>query len=135
MNLKLLILALALAAMTGSGIAQAGAVDELLAEYQSQGAGGFDAAAAEKMWQQEFRDVKSGKMRACTSCHGRDLRRAGKHVKTGKRIDPLAPSVNAERLTETKKIRKWFRRNCKWTLGRECTAQEKGDFLTWLRTL
>ncbi len=22
--------------------------------------------------------------------------------------------------------------NCKWTLDRECTAQEKGDFLTWL---
>jgi hypothetical protein len=45
----------------------------------------------------------------------------------------MAPSVNAERLTEAKKMDKWFLRNCKWTLGRACTAQEKGDVLMWLR--
>ncbi|MEA3244387.1 MAG: DUF1924 domain-containing protein, partial [Pseudomonadota bacterium] len=31
-----------------------------------------------------------------------------------------------------KKIEKWFKRNCKWTLGRECTAQEKADFLAYI---
>jgi hypothetical protein len=71
--------------------------------------------------------------RSCTSCHAADPRLAGKHQRTGKVIEPMAPSVNAERLSEVKKIRKWFYRNCKWTLGRECTAQEKADFLVWLR--
>ena len=44
----------------------------------------------------------------------------------------MARSVNPERLTEVKKLNKWFLRNCKWTYGRECTAQEKGDILVWL---
>ena len=44
----------------------------------------------------------------------------------------MAPSVNPKRLTDRSKIEKWFKRNCKWTLGRECTPQEKGDILTFL---
>jgi hypothetical protein len=46
----------------------------------------------------------------------------------------MAPSVNAARLTDQAKIVKWLHRNCKWTLGRECTPQEKGDFLTYIRS-
>jgi len=53
-------------------------------------------------------------------------------VKTGKTIEPIAVSANPERFTDVSKTEKWFRRNCKWTLGRECTPQEKGDLLTWL---
>ncbi|MCW8907187.1 MAG: DUF1924 domain-containing protein, partial [Sedimenticola sp.] len=53
----------------------------------------------------------------------------------GKAIEPMAPTVNPKRLTEVKQIKKWFVRNCKWTLGRECTAQEKGDFLAYLKNL
>ena len=71
--------------------------------------------------------------RACTRCHLESVHSKGRHERTGKVIEPMAPSVNAERLTEAKKMDKWFLRNCKWTLGRECTAQEKGDVLTWLR--
>lgn len=44
----------------------------------------------------------------------------------------MKPAVNPERLVDAKKIEKWFLRNCKWTFGRECTAQEKGDFLTFI---
>jgi len=44
----------------------------------------------------------------------------------------MSARVNAERYTDEKKIEKWFKRNCKDTWGRECTAQEKGDFLTFL---
>ncbi|HCS12500.1 MAG TPA: hypothetical protein DIW28_01710, partial [Zetaproteobacteria bacterium] len=44
-----------------------------------------------------------------------------------KRIEPMAPSVNPERLTDPAKIEKWFGRNCEWTIGRDCTAQEKAD--------
>jgi len=32
-------------------------------------------------------------------------------------------------------VAKWFRRNCKTVLGRECTAQEKGDILTYLSSI
>ncbi|HEY5789135.1 MAG TPA: DUF1924 domain-containing protein, partial [Gammaproteobacteria bacterium] len=63
-----------------------------------------------------------------------DLRSAGRHLRTRKPIEPLAPSANPRRLTDTAEIEKWFRRNCDWTVGRECTAQEKGDLLAWLRT-
>lgn len=133
---KIYLMLLTMLFLLGTGsITQAAVVDDLLDEYRSQGAGEFKAGTASTMWTQKYKDAKSGKNRACTSCHSKDLKASGKHVKTGKKIDPMAPSVNAERLTDVKKIRKWFRRNCKWTLGRECTAQEKGDFLTYIREL
>ncbi|MCP4267412.1 MAG: DUF1924 domain-containing protein, partial [Candidatus Brocadiaceae bacterium] len=69
------------------------------------------------------------------TCHGSDLNQAGKHVRTNKLIKAMAPSANPERYTKVKKIKKWFLRNCKWTLGRECTAQEKGDVLAYLKAL
>ena len=72
--------------------------------------------------------------RSCTSCHGDDPTEMGKHVKTGKIIQPMALSVNGERYQDVKKIEKWFLRNCKWTFGRQCSAQEKADILSWLST-
>jgi len=72
--------------------------------------------------------------RSCTSCHTDSVFVKGRHERTGKVIEPMAPSVNPERLTKRKKINKWFLRNCKWTYERECTAQEKGDILLWLST-
>ncbi len=83
------------------------------------------------MWAQIF--TSEGQERACTTCHGDNLKEPGKHAKTGKTIETLAPPVNPKRLTDTKEIEKWFLRNCKWTLGRECSPQEKGDFLVFLR--
>jgi cytochrome c553 len=66
---------------------------------------------------------------SCTTCHGKDMHAEGKHVKTGKRIAPLTPTVNAERFTSAKKVAKWFKRNCTEVVGRECTAAEKADFI------
>ncbi len=114
------------------------AVDELLEEYQQvlqseQEEVSFTAEAGEILWFQEFADEKSGKIRQCTTCHTDDLRNEAKHTRTGKLIKPMAPSVNEERLTKIKNIRKWLKRNCKWTLGRECSAQEKGDVLTFIQ--
>lgn len=70
--------------------------------------------------------------RGCTSCHGEKPGNIGKHVKTGKAIEAMAPSANPGRYQDAKKIEKWFLRNCKWTYGRECNTQEKADILTWL---
>ena len=108
-------------------------VDERLAAYKAEGAGEFSAESGREAWFKTY--ITKGKKHSCTSCHSNNARVNGKHARTGKPIKPIAPSVNPERLTETKKIEKWFKRNCKWTLGRECTPQEKGDFLAYLRTL
>jgi hypothetical protein len=110
------------------------AVEQLLAEYRAKGAENFSIEAGKSLFFQEFADEKTGKIRQCTTCHTDDLRNAGKHARTGKVIKPLAPSVNSKRLTNLKDIRKWLKRNCKWTLGRECTTQEKGDVLTFIQT-
>ncbi len=107
------------------------ATDSLLATYKAAGATGFSAQQGQKSWTKESKH-ESGKMMSCTACHGDDLSKEGKHYKTGKTIKPMAPSVNAERLTDAKKIEKWFRRNCNDVWSRKCTAQEKGDILMFL---
>lgn len=107
--------------------AHAGDLDDLLAEYREQAGRELSAAAGEALWRNNF----SGK--SCTSCHGESPRDPGRHERTGKPIEPMAPSVNSERLSDVRQMKKWLLRNCKSTLGRECTAQEKGDVLTWLR--
>ena len=113
---------------------QANEVDNRLKAYEAQGASNFSSSRGEKMWHTDFPDPKNpGKQRNCGTCHTDNLKSKGKHARTGKVIDPLAPSVNSERFTDSKFIEKWFKRNCKWVLGRECSAQEKGDFLAYLR--
>jgi hypothetical protein len=121
------------AAALAATAARAGAVDDLLARYKAQGAASFSAAAGEAFWDRPAIDAKSGEPRRCSLCHTTDLRNKGKHATTGKVIEPLAPSVNPKRLTDARDIEKWLTRNCKWTLGRECTPQEKGDVLTMIR--
>jgi uncharacterized protein DUF1924 len=109
-------------------------VGDLLKQYETQGASQFTAATAEALWTKTFIDAKSGDKRRCSLCHTENLKSAGKHAVTGKAIEPLAPSANPKRLTDAEHVEKWFMRNCKWTLGRECTPQEKGDFLVMIRT-
>lgn len=72
---------------------------------------------------------------SCASCHTEDPRATGRHARTGKTIAPLAPAANPERFTSLSQAEKWFRRNCNDVLARECTAQEKGDVLTYLMQL
>jgi hypothetical protein len=110
--------------------AYSGPVETLLDTYRQQGAKAFSAGTGETRWTQVNAD---NKRRSCSDCHGSDLSQVGKHAKTGKRIEPMAPSANPQRLTDVAKIEKWFKRNCKWTWGRACTAQEKGDFLIFLQ--
>jgi hypothetical protein len=118
---------------TCSAVLAGTTVDQLLQEFQTQGATQFSAETGKKFWNQAFQSSQASQPRSCTSCHTADVRQYGKHAATGKEIKPMAPSVMSKRLTNPKKIRKWFRRNCNWTLGRECTAQEKGDVLVFLK--
>ncbi|MCG3188268.1 MAG: Cytochrome c-type protein SHP [Burkholderiaceae bacterium] len=72
---------------------------------------------------------------SCASCHGNPPTAAGRHASTGKSIDPLAPGANAASFSEAAKVDKWFRRNCKDVLQRECSAAEKADVLAYLISL
>lgn len=95
-----------------------------------------DEKLGQQMWQQKFKrkGVSGTGVRSCTDCHGSDLSKAGKHITTGKIIKPMSPTVNSKRLTKVRSIEKWFKRNCKWTLGRECDAQEKANFLYYINS-
>ena len=110
--------------------------NDVLAALQSEAAkstpnfSGFSAARGEK-----FFTVKHGGDWSCASCHTDNPAVTGKHAKTDKPIEPLAPSANAERFTNPKKIEKWFKRNCNDVLDRACTPQEKGDVLAYLLTI
>ncbi|WP_101050263.1 DUF1924 domain-containing protein [Macromonas nakdongensis] len=72
---------------------------------------------------------------SCASCHGTPPTATGKHASTGKTIAPLAPAFNPKAFTDSAKVDKWFRRNCKDVLERECTAAEKADVLAYLNAL
>ena len=78
---------------------------------------------------------KHGRDWSCASCHGAPPVSMGKHMTTNKAIDPLAPRINPERFSNSSKTEKWFRRNCKDVLGRECTLAEKADVLAYLLSL
>lgn len=108
--------------------ASTSATDSLLAHYTSQGATP-DATRGAAFWSAEQAAPDGGPARSCTTCHGSTLDAAGKHATTGEPIDPMTA---AGRLTDPAKIEKWFGRNCRWTLGRECTPSEKGDVLAYL---
>ena len=92
------------------------------------------ASANPERGQQLFTSRHGGEW-SCSSCHGAVPTQAGKHASTGKPIAPLAPAFNAERLVDTAKAEKWFRRNCNDVMGRECSPAEKADVISWLRTL
>ena len=116
-----------------SNTVMADALNDMFNEYKQNGVTSFNQQAGEALWSKQFKDNKTTEVRSCTTCHGTNLKKVGKHAITGKPIEPMAPSVNQKSLTQVKKIKKWFKRNCKWTLGRECNTQEQADILTYLK--
>jgi cytochrome c553 len=132
MKTNILIIVLLTSLPTSFALADTKTVNELLQAYATQGAITADVEEGRQMWQKIFKGKDEFSERSCASCHTQDLTATGKHVKTNKEIKPMAPSVNRERLSNSKKVEKWFKRNCKWTLSRECTAQEKVNFLLYI---
>lgn len=88
---------------------------------------GFDSGRGKA-----FFTVRHGGDWMCASCHTENPGNEGKHIVTGKTIKPMSPAVNHLRFTETARVEKWFKRNCKDVLLRECTAQEKGDVVAYV---
>jgi len=111
--------------------------DALLADYAVQAKaadpafGGFSAARGQSLYATKHADA-APETPACQACHGEDPRQPGQNAKTGKAIEPMAVSVNAKRFTVKDDVEKWFGRNCKAVLSRDCTSAEKGDYITFL---
>lgn len=110
--------------------ASSAAVEQLMQQYQAGGVTSATAAIGEQLWQQQV--SVDGEQRSCASCHTKALQQVGKHINSHKRIEPMAPSVNPERLQEVTKINKWFKRNCKWSWGRECSPSEQASLLLYI---
>jgi hypothetical protein len=135
--MKRLIAGVCLAAAIGAAPpADAQTADDLLrtldtaARAQEPAFAGFSAERG-----RAFFNGRHGQEWSCSTCHTSDPRGAGRHAVTGKAIEPLAPVANAARLTDRGKVDKWFRRNCKDVLARECSAAERGDVVAYLVSL
>ncbi|MDD2721041.1 MAG: DUF1924 domain-containing protein [Gallionella sp.] len=78
--------------------------------------------------------VVNGKDVSCSSCHTDNPANTGKHNVTGNPIKPMAPSVNPQRFSDINKSEKNFTNHCKDLYGKNCSPQDKGDFVTYLLT-
>jgi hypothetical protein len=115
--------------------AEAASPADLLKSYTAEASrqqAGFTPAAQRgaDLYQRNF--GVSAKMPSCSSCHGDDPAQAGRHSVTTKAIKPLSPAANPERFTDRAKADKWFGRNCKEVIGRDCTPAEKADLIAFL---
>lgn len=108
---------------------------DLQAGYAAQARAAGDSGTFDAARGQRFFTTTHGGDWSCASCHTANPRQNGRHQVTGKTIAPMAPAANAERFTRADKVEKWFKRNCRDVLERECTAQEKGDVMAWLLSL
>lgn len=125
-------LALALAWSLPAGAAPDTTPQKLLAAYTAQAGTPASPERGEKLFNTNFgRDLGL----SCVSCHGSAPQKNGKHALTDKRIAPLAPAANPARFTDRTAVELNFRMNCKDVVGRECTAAEKADVLSWLLTI
>ena len=130
---KVIMILVSLAA--ASAYASEAVITQMQVGYRAEGGETFSAARGKSMWSQTHTQQNSGKAVSCATCHTGNLKQEGSHIRTGKVIHPMALSMaDSDRLNDPAKIEKWFKRNCKWTLGRECTAQEKGDFLAYFQS-
>lgn len=116
-----------------SAMADNTTINSLITSYQSHGAKTANAKNGELFWNKTFSGKAPYAERSCKTCHSSNIKNSGKHARTGKILKPLAPSINKASFNKVKKVNKWFKRNCKWTVGRECSAQEKLDILTFIQ--
>jgi uncharacterized protein DUF1924 len=100
------------------------------AKTSDPGFSGFSAERGEHLFRTNFSTGKPDTP-SCTTCHTTDARKAGQ-TRAGKDIEPMAASANPKRYSDQAKTEKWFGRNCNNVLGRDCSAVEKGDFITFM---
>lgn len=91
---------------------------------------GFDRERGRQFYSMTHGDPNR-EVPSCQTCHGPDPKVNGQ-TRAGKSIEPMAVSAAPQRFVDSEKVEKWFGRNCSSVLKRDCTAQEKGDFITYL---
>ena len=123
-------LALSVASVGAMADSPASFLERFNADARNAGEGPGNAARGQKFFNQTH-----GSEWKCATCHGAVPTGKGEHTVTRKIIDPMAPAFNPQRFTDAAKVDKWFRRNCKDVLTRECTAREKADVMAWLISL
>ena len=106
---------------------------KLLSGFEAAAGGSGSAARGKTLFTSKHCGGKP-ETPSCITCHTTNLRAMGR-TRVGKPIDPMALSANPARLSDQAKVAKWFRRNCKSVLGRECSAQEKADVVAYLMSL
>lgn len=72
---------------------------------------------------------------SCAACHTDNPANPGKHNETGNPIKPMAPAVNSQRFSSVNKSAAAFSKHCRDLYGKDCSAQDKGDFITYLLTI
>lgn len=122
----------ALLAATAARPAGAASVTELRDAYAAQARTQDGSYVPSQERGRQFFVARHGAEWSCSTCHTSDPRDSGRHATTGRAIGPLAPVANPLRLTNGRKVEKWFTRNCRDVVGRECTPGEKADVLAWL---
>ncbi|MBC7952523.1 MAG: DUF1924 domain-containing protein [Rhodospirillaceae bacterium] len=119
-----------------TALAADAARDAILATYAQQAKAetpafaGFSAQRGEALYR--AKNIANPDAASCAACHTDDPTRAGRHVKTGRAIEPVAVSVNPKRFTDAEKVEERFVRDCKSILGRACSATEKGDYVAFM---
>jgi len=129
-------LALTMLALMSASVAAADTPATLMAHFAQQAGSpvsALSAARGETLYRSEH-PGRAGTSVSCASCHTANPKQPGR-TRVGKRIEPLAPAANPQRFSDAAQVEKWFRRNCQDVLKRECSAQEKGDFIAWLSQL
>jgi len=138
MKMRCLLLSFLTASILAAAPAVAGPRDDILAGYATAAKAadpsfaGFSAARGQAFYLAEHPESTMENVTSCTSCHTKDPTNAGKRLPDGKALKPMAVSQTPDRFTEPEQVEKWFTRNCKGIIGRECTPVEKGDFITFL---
>ena len=127
--------ALCTALLSASAGAQAETARDFLGRFEAEARAQATGFAASPTRGAGFFKATHGNDWSCASCHTDNPTAPGKHARTGKPIEPLAPAANAQRFASAEKVEKWFKRNCGDVLGRTCTPAEKADVVAWLITV
>ncbi len=131
------LLALALVVVPLAAWAADARRDAIVADYAAQARAidpaftGFSAGRGEALFRNNW-NGGDARTPSCTACHTGDPRQPGRNAKTGRPVGPVAVSVDPARFTDKAEVEKHFLRDCKSVLGRECTALEKGDYVTFM---
>lgn len=130
-------------AQGGVSAKQTEVMDKLLANYAAKAK---EEAKEEKVAPKPFSAEEGRKFylvrrswqshdRTCSGCHTQDPTQDGKHIESKKPIKPLAPAANSERFVDVQKVEKNFAEHCMDLYERDCRAQEKGHFISYLKSV